>query len=140
MAENVQDMFVTVTDSLLTMISEKNDLEGQRGKVGEQGAISGVVAAHAYTKGADLCWEFLEYDQFGWDTNATKDDFSDGEYCFVFKYIPVAALCERFQPSAEKIKQIGNAVSVAKMKACVSAIMADAAPRERAPAFREAAE
>jgi DNA (cytosine-5)-methyltransferase 1 len=28
----------------------------------------------------------------------------------------------------EQIKQIGNAVSVAKMKACVSAIMADAAP------------
>ena len=27
----------------------------------------------------------------------------------------------------EKIKQIGNAVSVAKMKACVKAIMADAA-------------
>ncbi|RWO20682.1 DNA cytosine methyltransferase [Mesorhizobium sp.] len=29
----------------------------------------------------------------------------------------------------EKIKQIGNAVSVSKMKACVSAIMADAAPK-----------
>jgi len=29
----------------------------------------------------------------------------------------------------EKIKQIGNAVSVAKMKACVGAIMADAAPK-----------
>jgi DNA (cytosine-5)-methyltransferase 1 len=29
----------------------------------------------------------------------------------------------------EKIKQIGNAVSVSKMKACVGAIMADAAPR-----------
>ena len=43
----------------------------------------------------------------------------------------------------EKIKQIGNAVSVAKMKACVGAIMADAAPKVRAPVadeFREAAE
>jgi len=30
----------------------------------------------------------------------------------------------------EQIKQIGNAVSVAKMKACVSAIMADAAPKK----------
>jgi DNA (cytosine-5)-methyltransferase 1 len=43
----------------------------------------------------------------------------------------------------EKIKQIGNAVSVAKMKACVGAIMADAAPKQRAFArdeFREAAE
>jgi DNA (cytosine-5)-methyltransferase 1 len=43
----------------------------------------------------------------------------------------------------EKIKQIGNAVSVAKMKACVGAIMADAAPKRRAEEdveFREAAE
>lgn len=43
----------------------------------------------------------------------------------------------------EKIKQIGNAVSVAKMKACVGAIMADAAPKARVtaePEYREAAE
>ncbi|WP_247455425.1 DNA cytosine methyltransferase [Bradyrhizobium sp. 174] len=40
----------------------------------------------------------------------------------------------------EKIKQIGNAVSVAKMKACVSAIMADAATSEQvSPAVRRAA-
>jgi site-specific DNA-cytosine methylase len=32
----------------------------------------------------------------------------------------------------EQIKQIGNAVSVAKMKACVGAIMADAAPKRKA--------
>lgn len=31
----------------------------------------------------------------------------------------------------EKIKQIGNAVSVAKMKACVGALMADAAPKKK---------
>jgi DNA (cytosine-5)-methyltransferase 1 len=41
----------------------------------------------------------------------------------------------------EQIKQIGNAVSVAKMKACVAAIMADAAPKSRASLeCREAAE
>lgn len=43
----------------------------------------------------------------------------------------------------DKIKQIGNAVSVSKMKACVGAIMADAAPKLKANAeaeFREAAE
>lgn len=46
----------------------------------------------------------------------------------------------------EQIKQIGNAVSVAKMKACVGALMADAVPRRRAkpaapttPAARNAA-
>jgi DNA (cytosine-5)-methyltransferase 1 len=36
----------------------------------------------------------------------------------------------------EKIKQIGNAVSVAKMRACVGAIMADAAPKVRAAETR----
>lgn len=41
----------------------------------------------------------------------------------------------------DQIKQIGNAVSVAKMKACVSAIMADAVPRRRAkPASQDEAE
>lgn len=43
----------------------------------------------------------------------------------------------------DKIKQIGNAVSVAKMKACVGAIMADAAPKRKAvdaQDYREAAE
>lgn len=41
----------------------------------------------------------------------------------------------------EKIKQIGNAVSVSKMRACVGAIMADAAPKVRqVEAMREAAE
>jgi DNA (cytosine-5)-methyltransferase 1 len=42
----------------------------------------------------------------------------------------------------DQIKQIGNAVSVAKMKACVGALMADAVPRQRAaqrPARRAAA-
>jgi DNA (cytosine-5)-methyltransferase 1 len=40
----------------------------------------------------------------------------------------------------QKIKQIGNAVSVAKMKACVSAIMADAAVKpERKPQARQQA-
>jgi DNA (cytosine-5)-methyltransferase 1 len=36
----------------------------------------------------------------------------------------------------EQIKQIGNAVSVAKMRACVKALMADAAPK-RAPVEAE---
>jgi hypothetical protein len=42
----------------------------------------------------------------------------------------------------EQIKQIGNAVSVAKMRACVAAIMADAAPktRDETSSFLEAAE
>jgi DNA (cytosine-5)-methyltransferase 1 len=39
----------------------------------------------------------------------------------------------------EKIKQIGNAVSVAKMEACVGALMADAAPKKAARPDEKAA-
>ncbi|NTD85431.1 DNA cytosine methyltransferase [Agrobacterium tumefaciens] len=39
----------------------------------------------------------------------------------------------------QQVKQIGNAVSVEKMEACVSALLADAAPRPKAT-FQEAAE
>lgn len=37
----------------------------------------------------------------------------------------------------QKITQIGDAASVAKMKACVGAIMSDAAPKSRATAEAE---
>ena len=40
----------------------------------------------------------------------------------------------------EQIKQIGNAVSVAKMKACVGALMADAAPKRKAQSEHATAE
>jgi DNA (cytosine-5)-methyltransferase 1 len=46
--------------------------------------------------------------------------FTDEEYTYEFA-----------GTKTEQIKQIGNAVSVAKMKACVGAIMADAAPKQR---------
>lgn len=36
----------------------------------------------------------------------------------------------------EQIKQIGNAVSVRKMEACVGALMADATPKKKAQAAR----
>lgn len=44
--------------------------------------------------------------------------------------------CEFAGTKTEQIKQIDNAASVAKMKACVGALMAD----EAAPGFEEAAE
>lgn len=106
--QTYQDMFVEATNTILTEISERNNLEAMRKSIGEQVAVAGMAAAHAYTKGNDLKWEFLSYDQVGWDTNATKPDFTDGEYCFVFKYIDVPTLCERFQPSAAKIKEIDS--------------------------------
>ena len=40
----------------------------------------------------------------------------------------------------QRSSRSGNAVSVAKMKACVSAIMADAAEPSRSPVVRRAAE
>ena len=80
---------------------------------------------------------------------------ADGEYDILFRMLEPHELAaamgfntedETYEfagTKTEKIKQIGNAVSVRKMKACVGAIMADAAPKHRQPApaeFREAAE
>lgn len=101
-----QDKFVKATNSLLTMISQKNRLEDMRKSIGEQIALSGLAAAHAFVHGNDLRWEFLQYDEVGWDTAAVKPDMTDGEYCFAFKLIPVTTLAERFQPKADQIRAL----------------------------------
>jgi len=70
----------------------------------------------------DILFRMLEPHELaaamGFDTDETKYEFAGTK--------------------TEQIKQIGNAVSVAKMKACVSAIMADAAPKRKSVPQRQA--
>lgn len=78
-------------------------------------------------QGYDILFRMLEPHEL-----AAAMGFNDGDRAYDFA-----------GTKTEKIKQIGNAVSVAMMKACVTAIMSDAAPKDRQPAepeFREAAE
>ncbi|WP_368911610.1 DNA cytosine methyltransferase [Taklimakanibacter deserti] len=74
-----------------------------------QGHINLVEA----TEGYDILFRMLEPHEL-----AAAMGFNSDEAAYEFA-----------GTKTEKIKQIGNAVSVAKMKACVSAIMADAAPK-----------
>ncbi|MBS9476179.1 DNA cytosine methyltransferase [Ancylobacter radicis] len=89
---------------------------------GRVNLVSGEVDGRRY----DILFRMLEPHEL-----AAAMGFNTDEYTYEFA-----------GTKTEQIKQIGNAVSVAKMKACVGAIMADEAPRRRAkPAeFREAAE
>lgn len=84
---------------------------GNRGSEGlAQGVITPVFDGERY----DITFRMLEPHELA---AAMGFDAGGGRYEFA-------------GTKKEKIKQIGNAVSVAKMKACVGAIMADAARRE----------
>jgi DNA (cytosine-5)-methyltransferase 1 len=72
------------------------------------------VEGHGY----DILFRMLEPHEL-----AAAMGFSDEEQAYEFA-----------GTKTEQIKQIGNAVSVKKMKACVSSLMADAVPKRRAVA------
>lgn len=79
--------------------------------IAARGHVDLVEATAEY----DILFRMLEPHEL-----AAAMGFSDDEQAYEFA-----------GTKTEQIKQIGNAVSVAKMRACVSAIMADAAPRVR---------
>ncbi|MDJ1632272.1 DNA cytosine methyltransferase [Rhizobium rhizogenes] len=90
-------------------------------------AKGGEFALAEGTAGHDILYRMLK-----WPELAAAMGFSSEESTYEFA-----------GTATEIIKQIGNAVSVAKMKACVGAIMADAAPKLKqapTPEFLEAAE
>lgn len=79
-------------------------------------AATGHVDMVVATDGYDILFRMLEPHELAAAMGFTSDDQT---YEFA-------------GTKTDQIKQIGNAVSVAKMKACVGAIMADAAPRKKA--------
>jgi DNA (cytosine-5)-methyltransferase 1 len=79
-------------------------------------AATGHVDLVEPAEGYDILFRMLEPHELGAAMGFTADD---QPYEFAGN-------------KTEQIKQIGNAVSVAKMKACVGALMADAAPKRRA--------
>lgn len=104
--ESYQDMLIPAVNSLLTMSSKKNNLEGKRKKFGETLAVSGLCGAHASIVGNDIVWRTLEPEEMFWDTNANDPDMSDGEYMGCRPTMSVPDLCEQYQPKAEKIKAL----------------------------------
>ena len=86
------------------------------------GANRGELAVSEPGKDYDILFRMLEPHEL-----AAAMGFNEGDKPYDFA-----------GTKTDKIKQIGNAVSVSKMKACVGSIMADAAPEFQA--MREAAE
>jgi DNA (cytosine-5)-methyltransferase 1 len=100
-----------------------HDIDNPTPTIAATGHINLIEATPEY----DILFRMLEPHEL-----AAAMGFNDGDQAYEFA-----------GTKTEKIKQIGNAVSVSKMKACVGAIMADAAPKRLEPAeraFREAAE
>jgi DNA (cytosine-5)-methyltransferase 1 len=94
-----------------------HDVEQPTPAITATGHINMVEAAPQY----DILFRMLEPHEL-----AAAMGFNDADQAYEFA-----------GTKTEKIKQIGNAVSVAKMKACVAAIMADAAPKAAAPSIEK---
>lgn len=133
----VDDPLPTVTGAnrgeLAFITAQHGERPGQAPRVHDIGLPAPTIAATGHVdlvevgEGYDILFRMLEPHELaaamGFNTEESRYEFAGTK--------------------TEKIKQIGNAVSVRKMKACVSAIMADAAPaRELAEdgVFAEAAE
>lgn len=118
---------------LAFITAQHGEREGQAPRVHDVDQPAPTIAATGHvdliegTEGYDILFRMLEPHELA---AAMGFNTEDQEYEFA-------------GTKTEKIKQIGNAVSVAKMKACVGSIMADAAPKRRASVpteFKEAAE
>jgi DNA (cytosine-5)-methyltransferase 1 len=104
---------------LAFIVAQHGEREGQTPRVHSVDAPAPTIAATGHvdlieaTAQYDILFRMLEPHEL-----AAAMGFNSGDVDYEFA-----------GTKTEQIKQIGNAVSVAKMKACVGAIMADAAPK-----------
>lgn len=95
-----------------------HDIEQPAPTIAATGHVNLVEGVEAGPREYDILFRMLEPHEL-----AAAMGFTSEEYKYEFA-----------GTKTEQVKQIGNAVSVAKMKACVGAICADAAPKRRAKA------
>lgn len=95
-----------------------HDIEQPAPTIAATGHVNLVEGVEAGPREYDILFRMLEPHELAAAMGFTSEEF---------KY-------EFAGTKTEQVKQIGNAVSVAKMKACVGAICADAAPKRKAEA------
>lgn len=106
---------------LAFITAQHGERPGQPPRVHDVGQPTPTIAASGHidliegTPEYDILFRMLEPHEL-----AAAMGFSDEDVAYEFA-----------GTKTEKIKQIGNAVSVAKMRACVRALMADAAPKRK---------
>ncbi|MEN0652433.1 MULTISPECIES: DNA cytosine methyltransferase [Hyphobacterium] len=93
-----------------------HDIENPTPTIAATGHVNLVEGVEQGERQYDILFRMLEPHEL-----AAAMGFTSDEYAYEFA-----------GTKTEKVKQIGNAVSVAKMKACVGALCADAAPKEAA--------
>ncbi|RWB85938.1 MAG: DNA cytosine methyltransferase [Mesorhizobium sp.] len=134
-ARDLDDPLPTLTTAnrgeLAFIAAQFGERDGQAPRVHDIGEPAPTIAATGHinlveaTAEYDILFRMLEPHELAAAMGFTTDE----------------ATYEFAGTKTEQIKQIGNAVSVAKMQACVRALMADAAPKREAVAeYREAAE
>ncbi|MDZ4370349.1 MAG: DNA cytosine methyltransferase [Phenylobacterium sp.] len=122
---DVADPLPTVTGAnrgeLAFITAQHGERPGQAPRVHSVDAPAPTIAATGHVdlvagvEGYDILFRMLEPHEL-----AAAMGFNDEDRAYALA-----------GTKTDQIKQIGNAVSVAKMKACVGAIMADAAPKRR---------
>lgn len=93
-----------------------HDIENPTPTIAATGHVNLVEGVEQGERQYDILFRMLEPHEL-----AAAMGFTSDEYAYEFA-----------GTKTEKVKQIGNAVSVAKMKACVGALCADAAPKQAA--------
>lgn len=93
-------------NSLMTMLSERNNLKETKRIVAMNMAVSGMAAFHNFINGSNIETEVVDPREVGWDTSAIKPDMSDGRYTFVAPLMDVGAIAERWNPKADIIRSL----------------------------------
>ncbi len=97
------DPYERAMTNLVLAMGEHQKLARMQRKAASNLALSGVCAVHQFANGNNIEAELCEPHEVGWDTDAIRPDFSDGEYCYHMRPMDVAALAEQYQPSKDTL-------------------------------------
>ena len=104
------DPLVKAMNTQLTVMSEKQGLNGLKKQLASNIATSGIGVMHCFKNGSNLYWEVVDTDDFVWDTNARRQDLSDGEFMGIAKMRPISSLCEMYHAKRDELKVLEKAV------------------------------
>jgi len=101
-----QDHVVRGANSLMNMLSVRNNLPQTKRIAAAFMALSGVAAFHNFVNGSNIETELVEPREIGWDTSAMKPDLTDSQFMYVCPLMDVGAIAERWNPKADIIRAL----------------------------------
>ena len=100
------DPYESAISNLIAAMGERQKLTSTIRLAASHLSLSGVVATHHYNNGNHIERDLCEPAEVGWDPSATRENLSDGEFCYVAPLMDVSTIAERFQPAAEVIRHL----------------------------------